>query len=82
MGCVFSVCGLPKNVIKEKNIVLRTSDSLTLMVKGHDRVKLVPLRKSLEIVVIERRNSRGKITPDPLLVQQNSLQQEHLRQVS
>ena len=82
MGCVFSVCGLPENEIKEKNIVLRTSDSLTLMVKGTDRVRLVPLRKSLEVVVVERRNSRGKITPDPLLVQQNSLQQEHQRQVS
>lgn len=82
MGCVFSVCGLPEDTNKEKTIVLRTSDSLTLMVKGRDRIKLVPLRKSLEVVVVERRNSRGKITPDPLLVQQNSLQQEHQRQVS
>ena len=82
MGCIFSVCGVPNDTNGEKHIVLRTSDSLTLMVKGHDRVKLVPLRKSLEVVVVERRNSKGKITPEAMLVQQTTLQQEHQRPVS
>lgn len=79
MGCLFSCFGIPKNADKEQNIVLRTSDSLTLMVKGRDRIKLVPLRKSLEVVVVDRRNSQDKVIPDPLLIQQNSLQQEHQR---
>ena len=79
MGCILSVCGFPKNAYKEQNIVLRTSDSLTLMVKGRDRVKLVPLRKSLEVVVVDRRNSQDKVIPDPLLIQQNSLQQPDQR---
>ena len=79
MGCILSVCGIPKDTDTEKHIVLRTSDSLTLMVKGRDRIKLVPLRKSLELVVVNRRNSQDKVIPDPLLIQQNSLQQEHLR---
>ena len=77
MGCAFSVCGIPKDTNSEKHVVLRTSDSLTLMVKGHDRIKLVPLRKSLEVVVVERRNSQGKIIPEAMLVQQSVLQQEH-----
>ena len=76
MGCIVSVCGIPKYTESEKHVVLRTSDSLTLMVRGRDKVRSIPLRKSLEVVVVERRNSKGNVRPNPFLVQQNS-RREH-----
>lgn len=81
MGCFYSCFGIPEKVSGEHHVVLRTSDSLTLMVKGRDRVKLVPLRKSLEVVVVNRRNSKGDVRPDPMLVQQVEPQivREHSR---
>ena len=65
MGCFIS--RFPKE--KEQHLVLRTSDSLTLLVKGSDRVRVVPLRKSLEVVVVNRRNNKGDVKPDPILFQ-------------
>ncbi len=82
MGCILSVCGFPEKVTGEQHVVLRTSDSLTLLVKGKDRVKIVPLKKSLELVIVDRKNSKGDIRPDPMLVQQVEPQIERPREHS
>lgn len=62
MGCML---GIPNDT----KIHLDTQDELTLLVKGKDTIRLVPLRKSLDVVVIERKNSKGHIVKEPMLVQ-------------
>ena len=74
MGCILSVCGLPKG---EQHIKIEPEDSMTLMIKNKDFVRLIKLRKSLDVVVVKR----GEIK-EPVLIQQSSLQQEHQRPVS
>ena len=68
MGCILSVCGFPKG---EQHIMIEPQDSMTLMIKNKEFVRLVPLRKSLEVVVVKR----GDIK-EPVLFQQNYLQQD------
>ena len=74
MGCILSVCGLPNG---EQHIKIEPEDSMTLMIKNKEFVRIVKLRKSLEVVVVKR----GEIK-EPVIIQQSSLQQEHQRPVS
>lgn len=65
MNCLFSCFGIPKG---EQHIKIEPEDSMTLMIKNKEFVRLVKLRKSLEVVVVKR----GDIQ-EPVIIQQNSL---------
>ena len=78
MGCIFSVCGLPNG---EQHIKIEPEDSMTLMIKNKEFVRIVKLRKSLDVVVVKRNNIN-----EPVLIEQvypeRSAPREHQRPVS
>lgn len=65
MGCILSVCGVPKG---EQHIKIEPEDSMTLMIKNKEFVRLVKLRKSLDVVVVKRNNIN-----EPVLIEQDRL---------
>lgn len=68
MGCIVSVCGVPKS---EQHVKIEPEDSMTLMIKNKEFVRLVKLRKSLDVVVVSRKDIK-----EPVLFQQNYLQHD------
>ena len=74
MGCILSVCGFPK---AEQHIKIEPEDSMTLMIKNKEFVRIVKLRKSLDVVVVSRKDIK-----EPVLIQQNYLQREEPREHS
>ena len=65
MGCLYSCFGIPNDT----KVHINTDDDLKLLITSKDTVRVVPLRRSLDVVVVKRNNIK-----EPVLIQQ-----EHLR---